>query len=225
MLKGMRKHARYFYVLFFIVILTFIFWGVGTVDKTGGVEILAEVGKYKITTEEYWKTYDRIYRFYREIYKDKFDEEMEKKMNLKENVLNSMVNERVLLTAAQKAGIEIRDEELQDAITREQAFMKNGVFDKDVYLNRLRLNRITPEEFERSQRQELILTKMRRLVEMSVDIPDSSEIELPPESSNEQASQMIYQAKLNDIREKALGSYIEGLKKGIKIKINKQLLS
>jgi|PlaIllAssembly_1097288.scaffolds.fasta_scaffold22236_1 peptidyl-prolyl cis-trans isomerase D len=225
MLKGMRKHARYFYVLFFIVILTFIFWGVGTVDKTGGVEILAEVGKYKITTEEYWKTYDRIYRFYREIYKDKFDEEMEKKMNLKENVLNSMVNERVLLTAAQKAGIEIRDEELQDAITREQAFMKNGVFDKDVYLNRLRLNRITPEEFERSQRQELILTKMRRLVEMSVDIPDSSEIQLPPESSNEQASQMIYQAKLNDIREKALGSYIEGLKKDIKIKINKQLLS
>jgi len=225
MLKGMRKHARYFYVLFFIVILTFIFWGVGTVDKTGGVEILAEVGKYKITTEEYWKTYDRIYRFYREIYKDKFDEEMEKKMNLKENVLNSMVNERILLTAAQKAGIEIRDEELQDAITREQAFMKNGVFDKDVYLNRLRLNRITPEEFERSQRQELILSKMRRLVELSVDIPDSSEIQLPPESSNEQASQMIYQAKLNDIREKALSSYIEGLKKDIKIKINKQLLS
>ena len=225
MLKGMRKHARYFYVLFFIVILTFIFWGVGTVDKTGGVEILAEVGKYKITTEEYWKTYDRIYRFYREIYKDKFDEEMEKKMNLKENVLNSMVNERILLTAAQKAGIEIRDEELQDAITREQAFMKNGVFDKDVYLNRLRLNRITPEEFERSQRQELILSKMRRLVELSVDIPDNSEIQLPPVSSNEQASQMIYQAKLNDIREKALSSYIEGLKKDIKIKINKQLLS
>ena len=45
----MRKHARYFYVLFFIVILTFIFWGVGTVDKTGPAEIVAEVGKYKIT--------------------------------------------------------------------------------------------------------------------------------------------------------------------------------
>jgi len=225
MLKGMRKHARYFYVLFFIVILTFIFWGVGTVDKTGGVEILAEVGKYKITTEEYWKTYDRIYRFYREIYKDQFNEEMEKKMNLKDNVLNSMVNERVLLTAAQKAGIKIGDEELQDAITHEQAFMKNGVFDKDVYLNRLRLNRITPEEFERSHRQELILSKMRRLVELSVDIPDSADLQLPRESSNEQALKMISQAKLNDIREKALNSYIEGLKKEIKIKVNKKLLS
>lgn len=225
MLKGMRKHARYFYVLFFIVILTFIFWGVGTVDKTGGVEILAEVGKYKITTEEYWKTYDRIYRFYREIYKDQFNEEMEKKMNLKDNVLNSMVNERVLLTAAQKVGIKIGDEELQDAITHEQAFMKNGVFDKDVYVNRLRLNRITPEEFERSQRQELILSKMRRLVELSVDIPDSADLQLPRESSNEQALKMISQAKLNDIREKALNSYIEGLKKEIKIKVNKKLLS
>jgi len=225
MLKGMRKNARYFYVLFFIVILSFIFWGVGTVDKTGKVEILAEVGKYKITTEEYWKTYDRIYRFYREIYKDQFNEEMEKKMNLKENVLNSMVNERVLLTAAQKAGIKIDDEELQDAITHEQAFMKNGVFDKDVYVNRLRLNRITPEEFERSQRQELILSKMRRLVELSVDIPDSADLQLPRESSNEQALKMISQAKLNDIREKALNSYIEGLKKDIKIKVNKQLLS
>jgi hypothetical protein len=225
MLKGMRKHARYFYVLFFIVILTFIFWGVGTVDKTGGVEILAEVGKYKITTEEYWKTYDRIYRFYREIYKDQFNEEMEKKMNLKDNVLNSMVNERVLLTAAQKAGIKIGDEELQDAIIQEQAFMKNGVFDKDVYVNRLRLNRITPEEFERSQRQELILSKMRRLVELSVDIPDSADLQLPRESSNEQALKMISQAKLNDIREKALNSYIEGLKKEIKIKVNKKLLS
>ena len=89
MLKAMRKHAKYFYVLFFIVILSFIFWGVGTVDNTGGVEVVAEVGKYKITTDEYWKTYDRVYRFYREIYKDKFDEEMEKKLKLKENVLDS----------------------------------------------------------------------------------------------------------------------------------------
>jgi len=225
MLKAMRKHARYFYVLFFIVILTFIFWGVGSVDKTGKVEILAEVGKYKITAEEYWKTYDRIYRFYREIYKDKFDEEMEKKMNLKENVLNSMINERVLLTAAQKTGITVGDEELQDAIAREPAFMKNGAFDKEIYLNRLRLNRITPEEFERSQRRELILSKMRRIIELSVDVPDNTDFQPSQGSSNEQASKMIHQAKLNDLREKALNSYIEGLKKEIKIKVNKQLIS
>jgi peptidyl-prolyl cis-trans isomerase D len=223
MLRVMRKHAKYFYVLFFIVILSFVFWGVGTMDKTGRSDVLAEVGKYKITTEEYWRAYDRVFRFYREIYKDKFDEETEKKLNLKENVLDSMVNERVLLIAAEEAGIRVTDEELQEAITHEPAFMRDGVFDKEVYLNRLRLSRITPEEFERSKRQELTLQKMKRLIELSADTsdmnPDSGKV-----SGDDQFAKMIRESMLKDNKEKAIKSYIEGFKKQIKIKINKQLL-
>lgn len=224
MLKMMRKHAKYFYFLFFMVIISFIFWGIGRVDKTGGGEIVAEVGKYKITTEEYWRTYDRIYRFYREIYKEKFDEEMEKKMNLKENVLDSMINERVLLITAKEADIGVSDEELQESITHEPAFMKNGVFDKDVYLNRLRLNRITPEAYESSKRQELTLKKIRRLIELSVDVTDIN-LSLGKVSGDEQIVKMISESMLNDRKEKVLRSYIEGLKKQIKIRINKQLIA
>ena len=223
MLKVMRKHAKYFYVLFFMIIISFIGWGVGTVDKKG-VEIVAEVGKYKITAEEYWKTYDRIFRFYREIYKDKFDEEMGKKMNLKENVLNSMINERVLLIAAKEAGIDISDEELQESITHEPAFMKNGVFDKNVYLNRLRLNRMTPEAYESSKRQEVILNKMKHLIELSIDITDISS-NVPQTSGNEQVVKTISEAMTKDMKEKAVKSYLEGLKKQIKIKVNKQLIA
>jgi peptidyl-prolyl cis-trans isomerase D len=223
MLKVMRKHAKYFYFLFFMIIISFIGWGVGTVDKKG-VEIVAEVGKYKITAEEYWKTYDRIFRFYREIYKDKFDEEMEKKMNLKENVLNSMINERVLLIAAKEAGIDISDEELQESITHEPVFMKNGVFDKNVYLNRLRLNRMTPEAYESSKRQEVILNKMKHLIELSIDITDISS-NVPQTSGNEQVVKTISEAMAKDMKEKAVKSYLEGLKKQIKIKVNKQLIA
>lgn len=224
MLKAMRKHAKYFYVLFFIVILSFIFWGIGTVDKTGGEEVVAEVGKYKITSQDYWKTYDRIFHFYREIYKEKFDEETEKKMNLKENILDSMINERVLLIAAKEAGISISDEELQDSITHEPAFMKNGVFDKDIYLNRLRLNRTTPEAYEKSKRQELMLDKITRLIELSVDVSDINSY-LEQVSGDTQAAKAISAQMLNDRRGKAVKSYIEGLKKQIKIKINKQLIA
>jgi peptidyl-prolyl cis-trans isomerase D len=224
MLKVMRKHAKYFYVLFFMIIISFIFWGVGTVDKTGKGDILAEVGKYKITTEEYWRAYDRIFRFYREIYKDKFDEEMEKKMNLKENVLNSMIDEQVLLIAAKEADINISDEELQESITHEPVFLRNGVFDKDVYLNRLRLNRITPEAYESSKRQELTLKKMRRLIELSVDVTDINS-NLEKVSGDNQLVKMLSEQRLNDRKEKAVKSYVEGLKKQIKIKINKQLIA
>ena len=224
MLKVMRKHAKYFYFLFFMIIISFIGWGVGTVDKTGKGDILAEVGKHKITTEEYWRTYDRIFRFYREIYKDKFDEEMEKKMNLKENVLDSMINEQVLLIAAKEADISISDEELQESITHEPAFLRNGVFDNDVYLNRLRLNMITPEAYESSKRQELTLKKMRRLIELSVDATDINS-NLKQVSGDNQLVKMLSEQMLNDRKEKAVKSYIEGLKKQIKIKINKQLIA
>ncbi len=223
MLKAMRQHAKYFYVLFFIVILSFIFWGVGTVDKTGGVEIIAEVGKYKITSEEYWKTYDRVYRFYREIYKDKFNEEMEKKMNLKENVLDSLINERVILIAAEDMEITVSNDELQESIALDPMFTRNGVFDKDIYLNRLRLSRITPEVFETLKRQELTINKIKQLIELSVDVTDIDS-QIPKTSGNEQVANMLSQAMLGEKKAKAVKSYVESLKKQIKIKTNKQLI-
>jgi len=224
MLKVMRKHAKYFYVLFFIVILSFLFWGIGTVDKNDGGEILAEVGKYKITTQEYWKNYENIYRFYREIYREKFDEDMEKKMNLREKVLDSMIDEKVLLTAAKQAGISVNNDELHEAITHEPAFMRDGIFDNNIYLNRLRLNRLTVEEYERAKQQELVLMKMKLLIELSVDVPDIS-TELKQLPSDENAMKMLSDTLLNQRKEMAVRSYIEGFKKKIKIKINTKLIS
>jgi SurA-like N-terminal domain len=224
MLKVMRKHAKYFYVLFFIVILSFLFWGIGTVDKTGKGEIVAEVGKHKITVQDYWRSYENVNRFYREIYKDKFDEAMEKKLNLKEKVLDSMIQEQVLLIAAKEEGVSISDEELQDAITHEPAFLRNGVFDKNVYQNRLRLMRITVEEYERSKRQELLLNKMRHLIELSVDVPDEN-TNLQKLSGDEKSINMLREAMLSEKQEKAVSSYVEGLKKSMKIKVDTKLIS
>ncbi len=224
MLKVMRKHAKYFYVLFFIVILSFLFWGIGTVDKNDGGEILAEVGKYKITTQEYWKNYENIYRFYREIYREKFDEDMEKKMNLREKVLDSMIDEKVLFTAAKQAGVSVSNNELHEAITHEPAFMRDGIFDNNIYLNRLRLNRITVEEYEKAKQQELVLMKMKLLIESSVDVPDIS-TELKQLPSDENAMKMLSDTLLNQRKEMAVRSYIEGFKKKIKIKINTKLIS
>lgn len=224
MLRLMRKHAKYFYILFFLVIITFIFWGVGRLDYTRETDIVASVGKYNITAEDYWKTYDNIYRFYREIYKDRFDEEMEKKLNLKQTVLDSMVNERVLLIAAKEAGIKVSDEELFDTIMNDPTFKKDGVFNKYVYLNRLKLNRITPEAYENAKRQELTVKKMINLIETTVELTD---IDTLPEikSGDEQLIKMLTQSIATDKKEKAVKSYIEGLKKNIKITINKQLIS
>ncbi|SPQ00987.1 conserved hypothetical protein [Candidatus Sulfobium mesophilum] len=217
MLKVMRHHAKYFYVLFFIVILSFIFWGVGTVDKSDGSRVVAEVGKYKITGEEYWRTYDRMFNFYRDMYKEKFDQEMQKKLNLKEGVLNSLVDNRVLLIAAKEGGITVSDEELNEAIKNEQAFMKDGSFDSAIYQNRLRLMRLTPEAYEAAKRQDLILTKMRRLIELSTAIPADELAKIS--GPDEQTTKALQDAMVQNARATALRAYVEGVKKGMKIKL------
>ena len=223
MIKAMRKHAKYFYFLFFIVILSFIFWGIGGVDDdTGQRQVLAEVGEYKITSQEFWRIYERTSRFYREIYKDNCDEMM-KKMDLTEKILNSMVDEQVLLISAQEMGIQISDEELSDAITQEPMFQRDGVFNKEIYLKRLQLSRLTPDAYESMKRQELTVKKLRRLIELSVDTSGIDEqVQI---SGNEQIANMFKQQMLNDMKEKAVKSFIEGAKKNIKVIIHKDLIA
>jgi len=222
MLKMMRHHAKYFYVLFFIVILSFLFWGVGTVDKTSSGGIVAEVGKQKITQEEYYRAYDNAFKFYRDLYKEKFDEEMQKKLNLKDSVLDSLIGNRVLLLAAEENGIKVSDEELNEAITNEPAFMKNGVFDSQVYQNTLRLSRMTPEVYEPMKRQELVITKMTRLIELAANPPV---IDLSGVSADDQTLKAMKDALLNDARDKAVKSYINTYKKSLKVKEYRQLIS
>ena len=215
MLKAMRKHAKFFYVLFFIVILSFIFWGVGTVDKSTAVPI-AEVGKEKVTLEEYWAAYDRAREFYRNITKGTFTEEMEKQLNLKQKVLDSLIDEMVLMAEAKKIGIRVSDEELEEAIINDPAFTRDGKFNKDVYVRTLQLSRMTPEYFEFMKRKELILSKMHRLIGESIDLTD--------EGMKDPALANVRQALLSQMRQQAVKSYVEGLKKQMKIKVNQQLI-
>jgi parvulin-like peptidyl-prolyl isomerase len=220
MLKVMRENAKYFYVLFFIVILSFVFWGVGTMDKGKSSSFVAEVGSYKISGQEYWRSYDNMVRFYQDLYKDKFTDEMRKQ--LKERVLDSMVVNRVLLIAARENGITVSDEELNDAIRNDPAFQRDGYFDINVYRNRLNLSRISPEEFETSKRQELLADKTRRMIELAATVP-ADELQKVP--GDEKTAEALRQAMTNQAKEEALKAYVDAFQKKIKIKINRDLIS
>ena len=221
MLHFMRKHAKFFYVFFFLIIISFIGFYAGPLDKSTTIP-LAEVGKERITLDDYYRTYDRAKNLYRDIYKEKFDEEMEKKLRLKEKVLDSLIEEKVLLLAAKEIGIIVKDEELEEAITHAQAFTRNGVFDREIYLRTLELNRITPEMFENAKRQELTLEKIKKIIGESVDLTDDKILQI---SGDEKIAKALRQTVLADKRERAIKSYVDGLKKQMKIKINTELIS
>ncbi len=221
MLHFMRKHAKFFYVFFFLVIISFIFLYVGPIDKRQN-PVVVEIGKEKIYLDEYWRAYDNLRNFYRDIYKDKFTPEMEEKLNLKEKTLQKLIEERLLLMKAADMGIYVSDEELQEAIMSEPAFQRDGVFNRNIYLRTLQLNRLTPAYYEAAKRNELILKKMRNLIEDSVDLTpiDTSLFE-----GNKDFLKLIKSSLLTDKKNKVLSSFVETLKKEYNVKVHSEYIS
>lgn len=221
MLKAMRKHAKFFYVLFVIVILSFIFWGVGSVDKSSAPSV-AEIGKEKISAEEYWRAYEQSRANLRDIYKEKFNEEMEKKMNLKQVVLDALLADRITAMAAGELGMTVTDKELQDVITHEPAFMRNGVFRRDIYFRTLQLRHETPEMFESSLRQQILSARMRQLIMASAEM---NPLDLKNISGDEKTVNENLRAIVVKNREAAMDSYVNGLSQLLHVKINTDLIS
>jgi peptidyl-prolyl cis-trans isomerase D len=208
-------------VLFFIVIITFIFWGVGTKDKST-TETVAEIGKEKVTVEEFWRAYERTRDTYREIYKDQPLDEIEKKLNLKQMVLNSLLDERVLLVSARELGLTASDEDLQQAIISDPRFKRDGIFKKDIYQKTLAMNRLTTDMYEGMLRDQLAVDKMRRLILSSVDVTD---IDLAGTQADPAKTAMMKQMALYNKRNAALRSFVEGAKTRMNFKINKDVIS
>lgn len=223
MLQHMRKHAKYFYVLFVLVIISFIFWGVGDVDNQSPESTaVAQIGDETVTRAEYARAYDQMQRAFREATKGQLTPEMEKSLKLGETVLNSLVAERVLALAAQELNLSVTDKELQEEITTDPTFMRDGIFRKDIYQRALQLQRMTPEHYERMLRRQLLAQKMQLLIASTVEVGQTDLQALPADQAQaEEAARNILAQKQNA----AVFSYVEGLKQRMKVKINRDLIS
>jgi peptidyl-prolyl cis-trans isomerase D len=160
----MQKNVKWFILPFAMIIVSFIFWGIGTKQDAPTSQILAEIGPYKLESQHYWRVYEQMANYYRSVLKEQFTEEMLKALDLKNKVLEELVQQKILLIAAEENGIKVTDRQLQDAIMSDATFMRDGYFDRNIYLRTLQLNRISPSQYEQSKRDELATERIRRLI-------------------------------------------------------------
>ncbi|MGE5893798.1 MAG: SurA N-terminal domain-containing protein [bacterium] len=221
MLTFMRKHAKFFYVFFFLIIISFVFFYVGPVDQNGP-SALIEVKKERVSIEEFWRAYDNMRSFYRDIYKDKFTAEMEKQLNLKDRILSELVSAKVLFVAAREMGLSVSDKELMDSIVNDPTFQRDGKFRQDIYLNALKLSRMTPGYYEEKKREELLVRKMRTIVESSVIVPDE---EIPQIQGNDALQKTLRESIINSKKAQAVQAYVEAMKMKYGVAVRAELIS
>jgi peptidyl-prolyl cis-trans isomerase D len=222
MLEVMRSHKFFSYLLIgiiFMITVTFVFWGIGGQDTGTAQQVVALIEDEMITLDKFWRAYDNEYKRVKDIYSD---EEEIKKLNLKEGVLESLVDRTVILIAARKAGIMVTTDELRNEIVKMPYFQRDGVFDQGVYQRALSLNRLTPQIFEEELKNDLVFTKMSRLIRETVELT-AGELETVESlrKSNNQIAEAFFASKNN----LALKAYVEGVKRRMNIKVNWDLIS
>lgn len=229
MLESMRKHMNWMmWVIVGLVTVTFLFFGIYPSNVGGGT--VAKVGGYAITSEEFKRVYGNMYDTYRQLLKDQFNESMTKE--LKTQALRELISNRLMIQEAERVGLKVGDEELQAAIVKMPAFVREGKFDKKTYERVLDRINITPAMFETNQREFLLRQKLEQLIRDGVAITDA-ELAAAYKQQNPKAKPGDFEKNKEKFRETylsgkqsdALTAYIRGIYEKTPVTINEKALS
>ena len=234
MLKIIRESAierpwLYRSLMFLIAgafVVTMGWWGF----EQNTEDVIIHVGEEKVSRDEYLRTYQNMYRFYKEMMPGDIPEDQ-----LKQQVIDQLIESRLWTQAAKDMGVTVSPAELRDSIMKVPAFQNKGKFDPEQYKRVLAANRLTPAIFEASQKADLMREKARMLVRESV-APTSSELAealvsmagqpmptMPMEAAVSPAERGM-QAALAMKQQRAVVAYQEALKAKSKITVRRELM-
>ena len=174
MLDFMRRRVRSVWIkaLFLIIALVFVFFGVGSFGDGPQVQIVATIDDASITLQEFQRAYRNVESNYREIYKERFTSEFAQQMNLRQQTLDQLIDVKLLAKEARRIGFRASDEDVRQEIAAAPAFQDFGSFSPDRYRRLLRYLRMTPQEFEEQQRDQLVIERFQKFIGGSVRATD-----------------------------------------------------
>ncbi len=161
MLELLRRKAQspYLQATIVIIILVFIFWGVGA--NNGNVQnSVATVNDENIPFKDYQKEYDRTINSLRDQFGGSIPSGLLDSLNIKQQIINKLVQGSLLRQGALEAGLYVSDQELRNAIQKMEAFKNNGVFDPQWYKEVLASSRMSVKKFEEGMRYDLLSAKV-----------------------------------------------------------------
>lgn len=174
LLNLMRKHARNWLmkIILGIIVVVFIFY-FGSMGGSQRAERIAMLDGKPLVYADFQREYQNMLDMYRQRLGQGLTDELIKQLNLKQQTLDNLVNRLVITKKAEEMGIRVTDEEVKTAIMSFPAFQRNGVFSEQIYQQLLSTNKMSPEEFEASQKNVMITAKMESLIQDGVKVSDA----------------------------------------------------
>lgn len=162
----------------------FLVWGKGRDSSSAQESYAVKINQDVIGPEQVLSAYENMDRIYRNLYGEAFTPELEKKLDLRKQALNSLIDQSLLMQEAERRKLKVTDKEVVESIAKISAFQENGVFDRNRYVKLVRSQRLTPDQFEALQRRDLLVEKVRTLIEGEA-VASDAEIEQEYKEKNE----------------------------------------
>ena len=143
MLTAIGKFSKSFFVklLVGIIILPFLFWGMGDVFRGGNQNIIATIDSEKVSTQEFVNYLRRL----------NLNQDQIKNLprtDLLEKILSDYIGKKVMELEINKLGVSVNDNSLRKIIKNDEIFMKEKKFSRTEYEKFLIKSGVTAPMFE-----------------------------------------------------------------------------
>ncbi|MDC1092944.1 SurA N-terminal domain-containing protein [Pelagibacteraceae bacterium] len=143
MATSIGKLSKSFFIklLVGIIILPFVFWGMGDVFRGGNQNVVATVESEKISTQEFMNYLRQI---------NLNDEQIKSlpKTDLVEQILSQYIGRKVMALEIEKIGVVVNDNALRNIIKNDKLFFKENKFSRTEYEKFLIKSGMTAPQFE-----------------------------------------------------------------------------
>lgn len=163
-----------------LIILSFVFAGVGNFLVTGGNNIAAKVGNTEISRDDFEQAYQNERNRMQAQLGDYFSNLLADPTyvaSFRQSVLDRMVNDLLLEQHAITLGMRVSDQQVRQMILEMPQFQTQGTFDQEIYQAALRRAGYTPDMFAEYLRKDLVRNQLMSALQGS-EFSLSGEVDL-----------------------------------------------
>jgi len=191
MLTSIRKITISFLakVLIAIIILPFLFWGMGDIFRGGNQNILATIESEKISAQNFVQYVNRL----------NLNEEQRKNLNktkLLDKILSDYVGKKIVALEIENQGVNLSNKSLKEIIVADETFQKDNKFSRTKYEKFLLASQISAPIFEQNIAQQEKKRQLLTFLSGGILIPESL---IKKEFENENQIKTIQYLELDKI--------------------------
>ena len=168
MISWMQKHNKYLVWTIWIATIAFIgagFVGWGSYSFGSKAGNVAKIGDVEIKQSQLNMIYSNMYSNVNQQLQGKLDDQKAKEMGLVQRAFGVLATQAKLINFAHDAGLVISNEELSKNIENMKVFQKDGKFNKEIYNNYLKSQRLKAKDLEATIKNDMLVAKTLKLLE------------------------------------------------------------